>query len=82
MDFLQKERDAILSSGFEIVDDYSLVNNYGYKIKLNNTEYDLRHWKNIYGIEVDYWSVDNKSKASEEDRKKIEELEKKMTREL
>lgn len=69
------EESKIKKCGFEIIGYYNLVSNYGFKIKLNNQEYDLRHWKNCYGAEVNYWEVSPKCRASEEDRIKLEELE-------
>ena len=82
MEKYRKEKEIILESGLEIVREYSLVNNYGYIIKLNNQEYDLRHWLNVYGASVNYWDVSSKSRASEEDRIILEQLEKKMNEEL
>lgn len=76
---LKKEKEIILKKGIEITDEYNLVSNYGYKIKLNNQEYDLRHWKNCYGVEVDYWEVNHKCKATDEEKKILIELENELT---
>ena len=77
MKMFEKEREVILNNNFEIVKEYSLVNNYGYIVKVNNNEYDLRHWRNIYGAEINYWEISGKV-ASEEDKNKLIELQKEM----
>ena len=35
-----------------------LVNNYGYTFTKGDVKFDLRHWLNVYGEDVNYWSLD------------------------
>ena len=52
------ERELLESvPGIENVEYYGLINNYGYHFKLKGFEYDLRHWLNCYGADVDDWSL-------------------------
>lgn len=41
--------------GYEI-EYYSLVNNYGFTFYIFNTKIDLRRWRNVYGVETDFWA--------------------------
>lgn len=82
LESLKKEKEIIERNNAKIIDTYNLVNNYGYKILFNNNEYDLRHYLNIYGQEVNYWEVSGKCKASEEDKKILIDLEKELTKEM
>lgn len=43
--------------GIEEVKHYTLINNEGYTFTKHGKKYDLRHWRNVYGAEVDFWSV-------------------------
>lgn len=43
--------------GLSEISSYMLVNNYGYTFKYKGVLYDLRHWLNCYGADVDYWSL-------------------------
>ena len=62
------------------VKPYSLVNNHGYTFKYNEVSYDIRFWRNCYGVELNYWdvSVDGNSDATKVDENKtdIEEIKK------
>ena len=52
----RKEKEIINSfKDVELIREYSLVNNYGYIVKIYNKEVDIRHWLNMYGTEVNYW---------------------------
>lgn len=79
---MKKEKEIIESYEVEIIGAYSLVSNYGYKIKFKNKEYDLRHWLNCYGAEVNYWEISPISRASDDEQKILKDLENKMTEEL
>lgn len=39
------------------VKNYMLSSNYGYDITYKGHRFDLRHWLNLYGVDVDYWSI-------------------------
>ena len=52
-----KEQD-LRNAGCENVNSYMLVNNYGYTFTKGDVKFDLRHWLNVYGADVDYWSLD------------------------
>jgi hypothetical protein len=61
------ERQAIVNNGGEIVDSYSLVNNYGYIIMVDGNKYDVRHWLNVYGASCNIWTAtpdDNNQKIN------------------
>lgn len=51
------KEDELRNAGCENVDGYMLVNNYGYTFTKGDIKYDLRHWLNCYGADVDYWSL-------------------------
>lgn len=48
---------ALEESGCENINDYSLINNYGFTFKKKGNRYDLRHWLNVYGASVDFWEI-------------------------
>lgn len=52
------KQDLLRNAGCENVDSYMLVNNYGYTFTKGDVKFDLRHWLNCYGADVDYWSLD------------------------
>ena len=39
------------------IEPYSLVSNSGVTFILDNVRYDARHWRNVYGADVDYWNI-------------------------
>ena len=43
--------------GFKNFKWYSLINNYGYSFDYLDDHFDLRHWLNCYGENVDYWTI-------------------------
>lgn len=49
---------ALIKAGCENVKSYMLVNNYGYTFTKGDVKFDLRHWLNCYGEDVNYWSLD------------------------
>lgn len=58
-----KEELTLNEIGCNDVKFYMLCNNDGYTFnsKDKTTKYDLRHWANNYGVEVDYWTVSSKA---------------------
>lgn len=52
-----KEQE-LKNAGCENVESYMLVNNYGYTFAKGDVKFDLRHWLNCYGEDVNYWSLD------------------------
>lgn len=63
---------AILKKhGAQEIRYYSLINNSGYVFTLDGSRYDLRHWRNIYGVEVDHYNYVTTKDASEETSKKL-----------
>ena len=52
-----KEQE-LRNAGCENVESYMLVNNYGYTFTKGDVKFDLRHWLNCYGEDVNYWSLD------------------------
>jgi hypothetical protein len=62
--------DDLLKTSGLTYEPYSLINNHGYHITHNGTRYDLRHWLNLYGESVNYWTIhakDTRSKMIQED---------------
>ena len=45
------------SLGCKEIELYSVFSNYGYKFKINNINYDLRHVLIEYGNKVDYYTL-------------------------
>lgn len=56
MEIVLNEEKRVLSV-IPDAESYSLINNYGWTWDRNDKHYDLRHWLNCYGADVDYWSV-------------------------
>lgn len=52
------KEEVLEQAGCENVEIYMLVNNYGYTFKKGDVKFDLRHWLNCYGCDVNYWSLD------------------------
>lgn len=52
-----REQD-LKNAGCENVKSYMLINNYGYTFTKDNVKYDLRHWLNCYGADVNFWALD------------------------
>lgn len=52
-----REND-LRNAGCEKVDSYTLVNNSGYTFIKGDLKFDLRHLLNVYGEDVNYWSLD------------------------
>lgn len=44
------------------VEPYSLVNNYGLAFEYEGVRYDVRHWLNVYGMDVDYIDVTSRDR--------------------
>lgn len=38
---------------------YSLINNSGYTFEYRGIRFDLRHWRNVYGAECNFYSLSN-----------------------
>ena len=49
----------LIDAGCTNVKYYALINNDGYTFVKNGVRYDVRHWLNCYGADVDYWSIHN-----------------------
>lgn len=56
--YIDEKLELLKSIGCENVDSYMLVNNYGYTFTKGDLKFDLRHWLNCYGADVNYWSLD------------------------
>ena len=54
---IDREEKKLQELGFEEVKWYGLINNDGYTFKKNDIKYDLRHWVNCFGAEVNFWSL-------------------------
>lgn len=40
---------------------YMLVNNDGYRFEYKGIKFDLRHWRNVYGVETNFYSISSNS---------------------
>ena len=45
---------------------YMLVNNDGFTFEIGGVKFDLRHWRNVYGVETDFWDVNFLTTPNEE----------------
>ncbi len=54
---MKDQEKLLIEAGCENVRPYTLINNYGFTFTKNGTKYDLRHWQNVYGAEVDFWDI-------------------------
>lgn len=50
-------KKIIEKHGGREIEYYTLINNYGYRFKLNGVNCDLRYWANCYGVALDYWRI-------------------------
>ena len=66
MKFEFEREEDLENIGCENVEVYLLVNNYGYTFTKGNNKYDLRHWLNCYGCDVNYWSLDAHDKNTKD----------------
>ena len=53
----RKEVNVILNNGGRNIEQYTLVNNDGYTFDLEGIRCDARHWRNVYGAEVNVWEI-------------------------
>lgn len=55
---------ALLESieGVTNIKHYLLVNNDGYAFEYRGFKFDLRHWRNCYGVETNFYSVMNNAR--------------------
>lgn len=51
------KKEKLKQACCEFIEMYNLINNYGYHFEKNGKRYDLRHWLNCYGEEVDYYTL-------------------------
>jgi hypothetical protein len=51
------KKEKLKQADCELIEMYNLINNYGYHFEKNGKRYDLRHWLNCYGEEVDYYTL-------------------------
>ena len=55
-----KEIEKMLKKlGAKKIEFYVLVNNDGFTFEYEGKRYDLRHWRNVYGVECDFWDCTN-----------------------
>ena len=66
MKFEFEKEEVLEQAGCENVEIYMLVNNYGYTFTKGDVKFDLRHWLNCYGAEVNYWSLDGHNKNTKD----------------
>lgn len=55
---LRRAKEIIQNHGYIVLEDYMLINNYGIIFSTDGSNrIDARHWLNIYGAEVNYYSI-------------------------
>jgi len=54
---LEQKETRLQNTGAENVKHYTLINNSGYTFDKNGVHYDLRHWLNCYGADVDHYTL-------------------------
>ena len=64
--FSFNKEELLKSIGCEDVKSYMLVNNYGYTFVKSGFKFDLRHWLNCYGADVDYWLLDGYNQVTKQ----------------
>ena len=57
-----KELNELKALNLNDLEQYSLINNYGFIFTINGLKYDLRHVLNVYGAETDFWTLTTKDK--------------------
>jgi hypothetical protein len=57
-----KETELVNGLNLDNLNWYTLISNYGFTFTINDNKFDVRHWLNDYGFEVDYWSITDLSK--------------------
>lgn len=68
--------------GAQNIRSYILISNSGYVFDLDGGTYDLRHWRNIYGAQVDHYSYIDTSKAQSDTLAKLREILEEIKKEL
>lgn len=53
----KKIKAMLIKHGATDIKSYLLINNSGYEFIIKGVKYDLRHWRNVYGCEVDYYRI-------------------------
>ena len=54
--------ESLKNVGAENIEAYTLINNHGVKFTKKGVKYDLRHWLNLYGTDVDFWKLSSSDK--------------------
>ena len=50
-------KEILSEYGCTNIQPYTLVNNSGLTFDYNEQHYDARHWRNVYGVSTNYWSI-------------------------
>jgi hypothetical protein len=61
-------REALERAGATNIEEYSLVNNYGFMFDLDCKKYDARFWANCYGTALNRWEVMSRNKREDDPR--------------
>ena len=69
-------KEIIKKHGGQIVGSYMLVNNWGYDVKYNGTEYDVRRWANCYGSDCGWGVMWLSNKGGDRDEQWMRALDK------
>lgn len=61
-------REVLAANGATNIEEYSLVNNYGFVFDLDGKKYDARFWANCYGTALNRWEVMSRNKREDDPR--------------
>ena len=53
----QEFKNGLQRMLFDDVEEYSLINNWGFSFNHNGVFYDLRYWANCYGVALNYFDL-------------------------
>ena len=60
--------EVLAANGATNIEEYSLVNNYGFTFDLDGKKYDARFWANCYGTALNRWEVMSRNKREDDPR--------------
>ena len=59
---MEKIKAMLESKNVTNIKHYTLVNNSGYTFEYKGVKFDLRHWRNCYGVEMNCYSLMNNAR--------------------
>ena len=62
---MTKYEQILEKYGATEIERYSLINNYGYRFKIDGIKYDIRFWANCYGAELNVWRIHSQTQGED-----------------